>query len=137
MARARNWGCYIEGAKELNKMFGDMVTEAEKILDEAAKNAGNLVKDSAKGIVKKDTGKLSESIDIKPVKNKQSTRRSYQVYSKGKSQGGVRYAAFVELGTSKAKAQPYLRPAMDRNKSNIQETIIETIGKGVDKAVKK
>jgi HK97 gp10 family phage protein len=31
----------------------------------------------------------------------------------------VEYAAHVEMGTEKAKAQPYLRPAVDENKNKI------------------
>jgi len=41
------------------------------------------------------------------------------------------YAKFVEYGTSKQGAKPYLRPAFDELKSQIGETITVTIGKKI------
>lgn len=48
----------------------------------------------------------------------------------------VYYWRFVEFGTSKMKARPFLRPAFDNNKGAINDTFIETLSAGIDKAVK-
>ena len=37
------------------------------------------------------------------------------------------YAGFVELGTSKMEAQPYMQPAADEVEQNIQDIAIEEI----------
>jgi HK97 gp10 family phage protein len=47
------------------------------------------------------------------------------------------YWRFVEFGTAKMKARPFLRPAFDNNKSEINETMIQTLSKGIDAAVVK
>ena len=43
----------------------------------------------------------------------------------------VDYAPWVEGGTSKMAAQPFLRPALDNNKSHIEKMIGDVIGKAV------
>ena len=43
----------------------------------------------------------------------------------------VEYAPYVEQGTSKMAAQPFLRPALDGNKSRIEKMIGDVIGKAV------
>jgi HK97 gp10 family phage protein len=43
----------------------------------------------------------------------------------------VEYAPYVELGTVKMAAQPYLNPALEMNKGNIQRIFAEAIKKGV------
>jgi HK97 gp10 family phage protein len=126
----------IIGATEVIEMMKNMADEAEKIVDEAARKAATIVKEDAKSKVKVVSGKLRDSIDIKPEKSKKKTKKTYRVYSKGVRQGGVRYAFAVEAGTSKMEAKPFLRPALDENKRNIINTVNETIGKGIDKAVR-
>ena len=136
MARARNWRTFVEGADEIAKMFNDIAEEAENILDEAANSAADIVLDAAKELCPKVTGALANSLAVKPEKNKKSNRKTYRIYSKGARDGGVRYAFAVEAGTTKMKAKPFLRPALDNNKSQVKETIAETISKGIDKAVR-
>jgi HK97 gp10 family phage protein len=126
----------IIGATEVIEMMKNMADEAEKIVDEAARKAATIVKEDATSKVKVVSGKLRDSIDIKPEKSKKKTKKTYRVYSKGVRQGGVRYAFAVEAGTSKMEAKPFLRPALDENKRNIINTVNETIGKGIDKAVR-
>jgi len=43
----------------------------------------------------------------------------------------VEYAPYVELGTSKMAAQPYLNPALELNKGNIKKIFADAIRKGV------
>jgi HK97 gp10 family phage protein len=43
----------------------------------------------------------------------------------------VEYAPYVELGTSKMAAQPYLNPALEANKGNIKRIFADAIKKGV------
>ncbi len=40
----------------------------------------------------------------------------------------VEYATFVEKGTSRQKAQPYLTPAVENNAENIKSIITSTFG---------
>jgi len=45
----------------------------------------------------------------------------------------VEYAPYVEMGTRRMSAQPYLRPALDENKARIEKLIGDAIGKAVGK----
>lgn len=128
MARARRWRTFVEGADELAKMFEDMGDVAQDILEQASKEAAEIVLASAKQKVPVDTGKLRDSLDIKLEKTRRESKKIWQVYSKGVSKGGVRYGFAVEGGTYKMKAQPFLRPALDENKERIKDKIGEVIG---------
>ena len=133
MAKPKKWNIKIDGLNEVAKLFEKMPTSAEAILDEASKVAAKDVLESAKQKCPVKTGKLRDSLDIKAEKVTKKTKRSYQVYSKGVSKGGVRYAFAVESGTSKMPAKPFLRPALDENKENIKKTISEKIIEEIDK----
>lgn len=125
--KQRTWTTYVEGAKELAGMFGDMVDVAIKILDDAAKAAADLVLADARRRVPIDTGALRDSLEIKTEKRRKNTKITYQIRSKGVSQGGVRYAFAVENGVKGQKAQPFLRPAIDENRTKIRQVINQSI----------
>lgn len=66
-----------------------------------------------------DTGNLRDSID-------------YRVGTGRVVIGtNVEYALYVEKGTSKMRAQPYLTPALEENKQRIQELAAEYLGRGL------
>lgn len=78
--------------------------EAKRISDEAVeralKNWGQAYENNAKTYAPVDTGRLRNSITHKPQgKNTEVV------------QTNVEYAIYQEMGTSKMKAQPYMRPA--------------------------
>ena len=66
-----------------------------------------------------DTGKLKKSISIKKIEG-------------GKSIGpDTDYDIYVEYGTSRMAAQPYLRPAMQENRKPIAEFTTKLIRKAL------
>jgi HK97 gp10 family phage protein len=67
---------------------------------------GEQIRSIAKGLCPVDTGLLASSIESF-VGFSEMGRLEVMVGS------SVRYAGFVEFGTSKMAAQPYLRPALD------------------------
>lgn len=79
------------------------------------------VEGDAKTIVPVDTGHLRASISS----NSHSTANG----AEAEVSTNVEYAAYVEFGTSRQKAQPYLHPALQKNKANIRKIIIEEIVK--------
>ena len=120
------------------------VAEIEKAMEQAKKRAlekvGMFVETGAKKLAPVDTGRLRNSITF-------STEKDYGSYSYQDNDGNsytqqmpkadkneviigtaVEYAPFVELGTSKANAQPYLRPAIDNNKDTINKIIKSELG---------
>ena len=70
-------------------------------MDKAAMLGARLIRDTAKRLVPVDTGALRKSIRVVKLKP-----RRYEVGA------GEFYAGFVEFGTVRMPAQPYLRPAI-------------------------
>lgn len=94
--------------------------QVKECLKDAIEKALVLCGEEAKGYAKKlcpvDTGNLRNSID-------------YDVLDDTMQVGtNVEYASFVELGTSRQKAQPYLKPAIADHASKYQTMIKEELG---------
>ena len=100
--------------KELAEKFKQAGKEIADKIDKALYKAGLLVERSAKQIVPVDTGRLRASISTRVIP--------------GNAEVGTRveYARFVEFGTEKQKAQPYLKPALENNREQIK-IILHTV----------
>lgn len=85
----------------------------KNIMVGATRASANVVSDEAKRLVPKKTGKLKKSIGLtkRRDKNKNIITFSVSPRSGGKNDGF--YGRFVELGTSKMNAKPFLRPAAE------------------------
>ena len=87
----------------VNLNAGDINSLVQKITDrlpQAIMAGAEAVADSARGMCPVDTGTLKGSIDVSGNGN------SAEVFA------GADYAAYVELGTYKMAAQPFLVPAL-------------------------
>lgn len=90
------------------RWFGDKVNgTVEAAIEQFLETAVLLVQGDAINRCPVDTGTLRASIATE-VKDKTATVGT-----------NVHYAAYVEYGTVKMKAQPYLRPALDENKDEL------------------
>ena len=84
----------------------------QSALDQLTKEQNDLllkmaeaVKDKAISICPVKTGKLQDSIDI--------LDRDWENKTMYIGTAGTNYGLFVEMGTSKMAAQPFMRPALD------------------------
>ena len=104
---------------------GDKVIRAaEQAKVKALTKAALVVEDQAVSLVPVDTGNLKNSI-------------THQVKGDEARIGtNTDYGPYLEFGTRKMPAQPYLRPAMDKNKNNIQKILADMIGKDIEGAGK-
>lgn len=127
-AKVRKMKTHIEGLDEAKKLMQELGEAAADVLDQAAKSGAELVLAEAKKKAPVDTGTLRDSLLIKKSKLKNAHIKS-QYYVTKKS--GVDYFAPVELGTSKMKAQPFLRPAVDENTRTVAKKINEEILKAI------
>lgn len=100
---------------KLNKL--DPMTRAAAL--KGVQRAGELVKGSAKNLSPVDTGALRQSIS--------STSSSTATGAEAEVGTGVEYAPYVELGTSRQAAQPYLHPALQKNKHKATKLIRDEI----------
>jgi len=108
-----------EGLEALRRYLAKTIPEAfEKAALEALDEATRRGVEYAKAVVPVDTGALRRSIRQEP-----KPRKEGDGYEAGITAGGggvvnpktgreVDYAAYVEFGTSRTPAQPYLRPGL-------------------------
>lgn len=92
------------GGFRITRLFPDRINEQ---LVEPMTNLGKGIGRRAQRLVPKDTWALHDSIEAKT--EVQGDRIVTTVSAGG---GDVGYAMFVEQGTSRMAAQPYLRPAL-------------------------
>lgn len=103
----------IKGVKELQSKFKNIGDELQKALSEAVSAGAVVVERDAKIRVPVLTGNLRNSIrEFK--KNESPGRVESQVGT------DVEYGPAVEFGTSRRAPKPYLRPAIDENRTQIQ-----------------
>ncbi len=76
------------------------------------------------------TGKLRAGLKIGKIKTKNDTK--YIEIGVDKSDNSkIFYGKFIEWGTSKKAAHPFLQPALERNKSRIKQIITEELRRGL------
>ena len=126
--RVKKLKTYIEGMDEVIKLVAELGDAAADALDKASKAGADMVLSEAKQRVPVDTGKLRDSLVLKKSRVKKvKVKSEYYVTKKS----GAEHFAPVELGTSKMKAQPFLRSAIDENKNSIAKKVNEEMLKAI------
>jgi HK97 gp10 family phage protein len=99
--------------------------QADRILEKISKITEGVSRKGAVIIAKEtrqripwDTGELATQVEVKKSKFKDG---GFYVIVQGPGNYDQYYASFVELGTYKDAAQPFLRPTMHKNKRKIQK----------------
>lgn len=98
---------------------GEWKSAYEKAIAAALEEIGLVAEGHAKRLCPVDTGRLRNSI-------------THVVDAGGKSAyvgTNVEYAEYVELGTSRSKAQPYLVPAASRHASEYEAILQKHLGR--------
>jgi len=103
----------------LNKCISKFEDIAKVPLEKPIMKATQMVQKTAKEIAPKDTGYLMRSI------RRETIGKGRNAY--GRVWTTTEYAPYQEFGTSKMKAQPFLRPALGLHKYDIQNGIKEFI----------
>lgn len=137
----------IEGLEQLKRAFDLLpkrvaVSAASKSVREGAK----VIQKAARSKVPVDTGNLRRSIIVKVLnKNRDAMEvaaligpgRGYFSKKKNAKTGDGFYGFFLEYGTVKMKAKPFLRPAYDENKVAAQQAIVDVIGAAIESEAQK
>lgn len=98
----------IEGLDELEKQFDRLIdTSKKKVMQKALNASAAPIKKEAKKNAPVDKGILKSSIRSKQMKH--TEKPSVGIYVAGKAY----YWWFIEKGTSKMAAAPFLMPAVD------------------------
>lgn len=101
MARVR---VRVIGEERLLARIRDIIDAMKSGSATGTRDAAEFIKDRAQQLVPVDTGRLRDSIRVNEI-----GPRSYTVGPGDE----VEYADYVEFGTSRMAAQPYMRPAAE------------------------
>lgn len=112
----------LEGKEMIVKRLKSMGEGAQKVLEKAASEGGEIALSYAKSHCPVDTGALKQSLKL-TVDKVTNTRATVKVdYDKSLS-----YGVYVELGAQGRKPNPFLRNSVDSNQNSINNTVGETV----------
>lgn len=135
----------VDGLRELGERMKGLKEDVNTRIARAATAAGAVViRNAAQQKVPVDTGNLKKNIIVKRLPKGESsltsehivTVRQGKLTKKQKDKGlqDAYYGKFVEYGTAKMPARPYMRPAFDQNKEKAVQAIKDRIEKRLNKA---
>lgn len=123
MAKRRSgFSVDMTGMEELFNQLDSLGEDASKALKEAVMKGAEIVREDASRRAPRRTGKLSQSIIIESAE----VEPDYVSVKIGPNKEAF-YGRFVEMGTSKMPAKPFLRPAWDANKENVKKIISDEL----------
>lgn len=112
----------IGGMDEIIKRVQSMGKAGEKIENIALKKAGNIILEEAKKNVPKRTENLKKGLKVSNIHRKAGNKYVVVGIQRGDN-SKIFYGKFLEFGTSKMKAKPFLGPAYELKKEEVKETI--------------
>lgn len=123
--------------KALLKTLNTLPQNIQKNVMVGAVRAGaNVVRDEARRLAPIDTGNLKKSlVSIRRRGDKNTIQFSVTPSKGGKNNGW--YAHFLEFGTSKMTAKPFLRPAIESRQDEVLQTTKEYIANRLPQEVEK
>lgn len=122
----------LEGVDEILNKLQQIGNNISRLENKALKNAAQPVLDDAKSSnsFNDRSGNLRKGLKISNIKNKEGVK--YVLVGVDKSDNSkIYYGKFLEFGTSKMSARPFMQPAYEKNKDNIQKNIAETLKEGL------
>lgn len=122
----------LTGVDEILNKLQQIGANVGKLENKALKNAAEHVLEDARATnaFKNRIGKLRKGLKITNVKKKDGMKYILVGVDRGDN-SEVFYGKFIEFGTSKMPARPFLQPAYEKNKDNIKRTIAETLKEGL------
>jgi len=126
----------VKGLDEVLKKLKILPARIQKNVVTGAIRAGaKPILKEAKRLVPVDTGTLKKSIGIVKRRSKDKNIVIFSVTPRIKKGGW--YAHFVEYGTAKMPAHPFMRPAVEKMASETIKSAQEYMRKRVDKELEK
>lgn len=149
MARALGVDISFTGDKALMRTFKRLEAKIQKkIARKALREAGKIVLAKAKVKCPVDTGFLRDNLKVRAEKKRNQDMIGITVATgaiKKKKKGKenlefdprqialARYVAYVELGTKKMAARPFLRPAAEESEAQVNRKMAQVIKDGIFK----
>jgi HK97 gp10 family phage protein len=147
----------VEGLKELESALVGLDEAAPKIIADGLREPMKDVLAEAKALVPRRTGELYDALDLTPTRRATSRRASMAdtlsevglrikkpasgkkgpKVGTGGASGGLGnpryYWHLVEFGTAHSAAQPYIRPAFDRNTERMLGSFKSIVSEGIER----
>ena len=112
----------LEGAKELDKVLAGLSKSmAKQQIKAGLRKAAKPVLKDARAMAPKKTGAMAKSIKVRTM-----VRTNVPAISIGPDAEHY-YGVFTERGTAHHSAQPFLRPAWDKNKRQVRDRFVKNI----------
>lgn len=123
----------VQGLAALDKAVRQLPKNIQKrVMKTALRAGGRVIAKEAKQNVPVGTGDLKKSIKIVTGKSKKDGALIFVTTTKD-----AFYSHMIEFGTSKMKAQPFLRPAFDSTQKEVMNAIGNKLGEGIIKETAK
>jgi HK97 gp10 family phage protein len=125
----------IEGLRELGLALKELDSRVQKRIARSATAAGaRVIASEARARVPVNTGNVKKNIrtaNLKPIQpGLQESAVGVRV--KGKTKESAFYWTFLEFGTAKMPAKPFIRPAFEAKKQEAAERMKEQLQKRID-----
>ncbi|EKS4344848.1 HK97 gp10 family phage protein [Clostridium botulinum] len=120
----------LNGLDELIRKVQDMGKAGVRVENAALKKAGELIVEEAKNNVPVKTEKLKKGLKVSGVRKKGGNKFVLAGIQKGDN-SKIFYGKFLEFGTSRMKAQPFMGPAYESKKEEAKEIIKDELKKGL------
>lgn len=122
----------LEGVDAILAKLQKIGANVSKLENKALRNAAEPVLSDAKStsVFSDNTGNLREGLKMSSVKIQDGAK--YITVGIDKSDNSkIFYGKFIEFGTSKMSARPFLGPAYEKNKNEIENIISSTLKEGL------
>ena len=118
--------CELTGMQELLNRLENLERKGQSKENKAVKKASEVLQQEIIKNAPEDTGNLKENIDVSKIKIKNETK-----YVEVGTENEGFYAKFLEFGTTKMDADPFMSRSFETKKNEIQDTIKKEIRKGL------
>lgn len=120
----------VQGLRELDKALAELPKAyAKNILRKAFETASEPLVLDIKANTPVRTGQLRDSIEVSRMGGERRNEAKMQVGVMGKF-----YGHFLEFGTPKLRARPFVRPAIDRNSAALVDRFSEAVAASIERA---
>lgn len=128
----------IKGLEQLISKLNNLPEKLEKkVIRAAVRKGAILVRNKAREKVPVKTGTLKKSIKIRSNRVANGII-SFKIGPTNDKKKGtdVFYGRFIEFGTSKMAAKPFMRPALDESETEVLNVVIDNIKSKLEEGTK-
>ena len=125
----------VRGGFEIAAVLKNLPPDVERKLTNQALRAGaRVIRNRARQLVPVKSGLTKKAIVVRSADRRSKARGAQIVVGVLRNRANI--GRFLELGTVRQNAQPFLRPAVDETKTETVRAIAASLDKGIKRQVK-